>query len=991
MDAIATYIPQDRRRALARGVSLPEHATGAVLFADISGFTPLAESLTEALGPRRGVEELTRRLNEVYAGLIAEVDRYGGSVIGFAGDAITCWFDESDGDASRRAMACALALQDAMRQFAAIALPNGTTTVLALKSTVASGPVRRFVVGDPQIQLVDALVGATVVRTAAAEHLANRGEVLIDSATAETLGASVQVAEWRADPEIHDRFAVIKSLQTPVAPSPWPEVSQPLADDLLRPWLLRPIYERELSGQGAFLTEFRPAVALFLRFEGLDYERDDAGPQLDAFIRCTQSVLEYYEGTLLQLTIGDKGSYLYAPFGAPTAHEDDTRRAVKAALELQTAATDLGFLAPVQIGISRGTMRSGVYGSATRRIYGVMGDDVNLAARLMSQAMPGEVLVSGRVQSVIATEFSTDPRPPIRLKGKAEPLPVYAITGARQHRAIRLQEPTYSLPMIGRQRELSLIEDKMLMALQGQGQIIGITAEAGLGKSRLVAEVIRLARRNNFAGYGGTCQSDGVNTSYLVWRSIWNAFFDLDPATPLRKQIRVLEGAIEDLAPERVEALPLLGTVLDLRLPENDFTGGLEPKDRKAALEALLRDCLKFAAHEAGEDHGGLLFVLEDLHWIDPASHDLLEHLARASEKLPVLIVLTYRSPELQRLPALRIESLPYFTKISLTELSAGEAEQAIRAKLAQLFPERGGAVPPALIERITAQAQGNPFYVEELLNYLHDRGLDPRDPATWNTLDWPSSLHSLILSRLDRLTAHQQLSLKVASIIGRQFGFNHLSGYYPALGSPEPLKADLEELSRLSLTPLISSEPELVYLFKHVVTREVAYESLAYATRATLHEQYARYLETQIATGTIHESSVLDVLAYHYENSENLPKKREYLRRAGEAAQGAYANAAALDYYERLLPLLTEARERIAIQLKMGAVLELIGRWAEAEAQYREALTQAEQAHNPAGQARSQQALGGLCRQRGDYDAALAWLEQAKKGWVTLDDRAPP
>jgi tetratricopeptide (TPR) repeat protein len=130
-------------------------------------------------------------------------------------------------------------------------------------------------------------------------------------------------------------------------------------------------------------------------------------------------------------------------------------------------------------------------------------------------------------------------------------------------------------------------------------------------------------------------------------------------------------------------------------------------------------------------------------------------------------------------------------------------------------------------------------------------------------------------------------------------------------------------------------------------------------------------------------------VLAYHYENSENLPKKREYLRRAGEAAQAAYANAAALDYYERLLPLLTEASERVAIQLRMGAVLELTGRWSEAEAQYREALIQAEQAHNPAGQARSQQALGGLCRQRGDYDAALAWLEQAEKGWVTLNDRA--
>jgi adenylate cyclase len=996
MDTIATYLPQDRRDVLARGETLPDRMTGAALFADISGFTQLTESLTEALGPRRGAEELTRRLNEVYAALIREVEREHGSVIGFAGDAITCWFDASDGDASRRAVTCAMALQEAMKQFATVSLPDGSTTALAVKTAVASGPTRRFVVGDPAIQLIDTLAGTTIQRTATAEHLAGRGEVLIDSSTVEALGDSIKIVEWREDSETHECFAVVKELSmTSNQLSVTVEQSLPITDnsslitpEQLRPWLLPAVYEREQSGQGAFLTEFRPAVALFLRFTGVDYDHDTARQQLDTFIRRVQGVLARYEGTLLQLTIGDKGSYLYAPFGALTAHEDDARRAVKAALELQAAAAELSFLAPVQIGISRGTLRAGVYGSSTRRIYGVMGDEVNLAARLMQIAAPGEILITERVRQSEGEHFSVEPRAPLRMRGKAEPLPVFAVTGTQQRRAIRLQEPTYALPMIGRQQELTLIEEKMTLALQGHGQIVGIIAEAGMGKSRLMAEVIRLARRRKFTGYGGTCQSDGVNTSYLVWHSIWNAFFDLDSAMPVRKQIRALEGEIEDLAPERLGALPLLGAVLGLSIPDDDFTRALEPKDRKSALEALLVDCLRSAAREAGEDGNALLFVLDDLHWIDQPSHDLLEELARASANLPVLIMLAYRTPELQRLQAPRVEALPHFTRIVLEELSVAQSDQAIRAKLAHLFPERRGAVPSVLIERITTQAQGNPFYVEELLNYLRDRGLDPRDPAALDRIELPASLHSLILSRLDRLTARQQLTLKVASIIGRHFGFDHLHGYYPTLGEPGLLKADLDTLATLDLTILETTEPELAYLFKHVVTRDVAYESLAYSTRATLHEQYARYLEKLLETRHAPALS-LDLLAYHYDRSENLPKKREYLQRAGEAAQAVYANATALDYYERLLPLLTEASERIAIQLKVGAVLELIGRWAEAEAQYQEALTQAEQTGNPAAQAQCQQALGMLYRQRGDYDAALAWLEQAQKGWVTLDDRS--
>jgi predicted ATPase/class 3 adenylate cyclase len=829
-------------------------------------------------------------------------------------------------------------MQQAMRALAAVRLPDGGSIALALKVAVASGPARRFVVGDPAIQYLEALAGATVARVQTAEHLAHPGEIVVDDATAAALGDALRVAEWRADESTGARFAIIE--ESSVKHKEWRN-DAPIIGDLsqflilnsqferLRPWLLPPIYDRLRAGLGEFLTELRPAVAMFLRFGGIDYDADDAGARLDAYIRWVQGVLAAYEGLLLQLTIGDKGSYFYAAFGAPSAHEDDARRAALAALELRAPPPELAFIASAQIGISQGTLRAGAYGGATRRTYGVLGDDVNLAARLMQRAAPGEVLISDRVRQALAGDralrrddvFVLEALPLARLKGLPDPVPVFRLAGARDQ-TVRLAEPAHALPLVGRAAELALLAEKLDLALRGQGQVIGVTGEAGLGKSRLVGEAIRLARRRGLRAFGGACQSYGVNSSYLVWGPIWQGFFGLDAEAPERRQIQMLETAVVNMAPERRQALPLLGPLLGLAIEENEFTRALEPQHRQSALHALLLDCLRTAARAATEDGAGLLFVLEDLHWVDPASHDLLELIARATVDAPLLIVLAYRPPELLRLQTPRVEALEHFTRVELAALTADESTQVIHAKLAQLLPARRGAAPPALVAQVTARAQGNPFYIEELLHYLHDRGIDPLDEAALGALDLPVSLHTLILSRIDQLSERQRATLKVASVIGRLFHFAWLHGAYPELGKVAPLRADLDELARLELTPLDTPEPELAYLFKHIITQEVAYTSLAGQARARLHEQLAHYLERLDA------EKYLDLLTYHYDQSANMPKKRAYLRRAGEAAAARYANTAALDYLNRALDLApdSDAAERYALLLAREKVHDLLG-----------------------------------------------------------------
>jgi class 3 adenylate cyclase len=283
------YLPQDRLRILAQGETLPNRTSGSALFADISGFTALTESLRETLGARQGAEELSKRLGAAYSSLIAEVEKYGGSVIGFAGDAMICWFDKQmmNKDSSLRAAACAFGMQASIPAF-----PE-----LGLKVAITTGDARRFVVGDPEIQKLDTLAGATVARTAVGEQLADKGDVLVDEETAQALGAAVVVTEWREDSESKERFAVVEQrsgvdeYETPTSDL------QPLPPDVLKSWVHNIVFEREISGQSAFLTEFRPCVALFVRFTGIDYDSDSAQAELNTFIQQAQKIAEYYEGT----------------------------------------------------------------------------------------------------------------------------------------------------------------------------------------------------------------------------------------------------------------------------------------------------------------------------------------------------------------------------------------------------------------------------------------------------------------------------------------------------------------------------------------------------------------------------------------------------------------------------------------------------------------------------------------------------------------------
>jgi class 3 adenylate cyclase/tetratricopeptide (TPR) repeat protein len=964
------YIPRDRRWALHAGHALPDRVTGAALFADISGFTPLTEALAGELGPQRGAEELTANIGRVFHAVIGELDAFDGNVIYFAGDAITCWLDGDDGT---RACAAAIGMQEAIARTGTITTPGGSTVQLEMKVAIAVGSARRFVVGDPDIQLIDVLAGRLMDTLAAAEHHAGRGEIVLDQSAVASLGGRAVLGESREDEATERTIRVLRGLHVDVEPEPGHQ-PPPLPDDLVRSWLLPAVYDRMRTGRGEFLAELRPAIPVFLRFGGIDFDRhDDAITKLDDFVRAAQRVLNGYGGNVLQLTLGDKGAYLYGVFGSPLAHEDDAARAAAAALELRdlertTAARG------IQIGMTHGSLRSGTYGHAMRRTFVCLGDAVNLAARLMAAAPPGHVYVAGPLREAAGEAFIWERLPDRKVKGKSDPIEVWSLKGSLERASRR--KTRFELGLVGRRRELAALEATLDVAVGGHGRVVGIAAEAGMGKSRLVAEFVRTVRRAGHTVAFGECQSYGTKTPYFVWREIWRRLFGLEDEDGVERQVAALERWLARVDPALVARAPLLGEVVGIAIPDTSLTRTFDAKLRKTSLEDLLATCLRARAQEAP-----FVAVLEDSHWIDELSRDLLGVLVRAAASLPVLFVIAYR-PAVEPGGALGVDHLAGFSELVLDSMEPEEIAALTRSKMAQLLGE-DAVVSDALVELVAARSDGNPFYVEELLNFVVAQGIDPADTAAMASVRVPESLQALVLSRIDAAAEGPRRTMKVASVVGRVFPAPMLPGSYEELGTLDTVLGDLDALRAIDLVGL-DREAEQVWMFKHAVTQEVAYESLPFALRADLHGRVGDYIErTEPDPGR-----VVQLLEHHYWRSDREAKKREYLARAAEQAQDAYANAAAVVYLERLLPLV-DGTERVDAMLRLAKVLQLTGDLAGAESLLGTARDLAVSLADTARTARCDHALAETARRLGRFGDATDRLGLALQGFTAVDDGA--
>jgi predicted ATPase/class 3 adenylate cyclase len=948
-------------------IATPEPAEAVVLFADVVGFTPMSEALARA--GSYGTEELTRILNGWFDAMVDCISHHGGSVTEFGGDALTAVFgyDHRTRRATvRRAVQCALDMQATTASFQAVATRAGTFG-LAMKAGLAAGPLLHAIVGEPAVRLESVLAGKALDLAAAAEHHAASGEVVVDGKLLED-GLGIEVAERRG------RWCVVGGLRrraSPVRSTPGEDVDDGVARRLV-PFLHPVIAERLRSGRRDLVNEHRKVTVAFLGLPASGAGDQPGVAALQAFLAAAVRVISRYDGHLHQVTTGNSGGLLIVSFGAPVSHEDDEERAVHCCLELLKLPGG-----PLRAGIATGFVYCGEIGSDTRRTYTVIGDSVNLAARLLQAARPGQLLVDEATSQQVSQTTIQDRLEPVTVKGKAEPVCVWAIHAARDRARTHPGKPAPASPLLGREQQVATLETLTEQVLAGSGQVVCLTGAAGIGKTRLGAEAARIAVRLGLAVYGGACRSHGTASSYLVWRSVWRDLFELDTSLPIHEQQAQLTATVASHDGGSGRRAPLLAPVLNLPMADSKLTAALDPQTRDELLRFLLLDCLRHRA--AG---GPLLLVLEDCHWIDPASQALLEFLAHNLADQPVLLMATARGTAASS-PLAPLSQLPWCTEIRLGELATAHAEQIVEQRLRHRYGAEA-VIAPDVVRRLADRGEGNPFYLEELVSFVHARDIDPRNSRSIATIDLPDSLHRLVMARIDQLDDGEQATIKVASVIGRRFLARWISRAYPAVGSPDEVARHLERLDELDLTPRYATVPELEYSFRHAITQEVAYQSLTFQMREGLHERIGQLIEGAYPDRLAQH---VDVLAYHYGRSRRADKQQVWFRAAGDAAKSAFANEAAVDYYERLLPLLSKDQTG-EVLVELGSVWQLIGRWEDAEQAYRRAMEVAREAGDRRVLAASQRELGYLFVYTRSYAMAVSWLSRATEEFERLRDQ---
>jgi class 3 adenylate cyclase/tetratricopeptide (TPR) repeat protein len=664
------------------------------------------------------------------------------------------------------------------------------------------------------------------------------------------------------------------------------------------------ISEQILAVRGAIEGERKQVSVLFCDIVASSALAAQLGPEefhlvIDRFFRAALAEVHRYEGTVNQFL----GDGFMALFGAPIAHEDHARRAVLTALGIAARAE-----VKVRIGINSGLVVVGTIGDDLRVDYTAFGDTTVLAARLQAAAAPGEVLVSQRTAGLVRGYFELDEAAPVRVKERTvRPVRVMGM-GAR---TARITAGDVLSPFTGRDHELAELRRALEIAAGGEGQVVGLAGDPGLGKSRLALEFRRLAEPDTTV-LEGRCLSYGASIAYLP-------LFEL-----VRNGCGITVAESPSLTGTKIE-LEIKSLELDVSLahylqhafglPTGD--AGLAAVDPQA-LRARTFDALRqLLVAEAGRRP--LVVLIEDLHWIDQTSEDFLMEFTGELPTVPILLLATYRpgySPPWT--------GRSFSTQLALRPLSATASEEIV----ASILADAGEAA--AIAER----GEGNPFFLEELARAS-------RDQATGEVgMSVPETVQQVLAARIDQLTADQKAALQVAAVLGREFSLE-LAG--EVWDRDVSLEARLQELKGVEFLWERHGALERIFVFKHALTREVAYDGMLEARRRQLHGRAGDALEHSEASQRFEHC---ELLAYHHSRGTDPARAIPYLAVAGNRARDRYANEEAIAAYRQAIGLIEQlAGDRRpdvygAICENLGVVLVRLSRYDEAIDAYRKGLT---------------------------------------------------
>jgi predicted ATPase/class 3 adenylate cyclase len=610
-----------------------------------------------------------------------------------------------------------------------------------------------------------------------------------------------------------------------------------------------------------------------------------------------------YEGIVARLL----GDGLLAFFGAPIAHEDDPQRAALAALEIievirpygEKVKDQWGIDFNVRIGINTGLVVVGTVGSDLRLEYTAMGDAINMAARMEQNAAPGRVLVAEPTYKLIAPLFDFEAVEDLHVKGKDKPVKAFYLLGRKEEPGRLRGIEGLSAPLIGRESQMQDLWEAIEELTEGRGQVVSVIGEAGLGKSRLVTEFrqnLEEKHPGRVTWLEGRTQSYETLTPYALFSNLFKGYFGIEPRQSDQARYERVENQLRPLFGERsVDMAAFFGTMLGLNLDKEaaNRINYLEPPQVRDILFANVAKLVeRLAAQQA------TVLYMDDLHWADPVSMDLLGSLLPLIERAPLMIIAAYRpwkeEPSWNFHKRAGREHLERHRVISLQPL-AGTETRALIANLLHIED-----LPEDVRQKILEKSEGNPFFVEETIRSLLDSGLVIREAGHWRAtgeiggIQIPDTLSGVITARLDRLDENSKHVVQAAAVLGREFRTEILADIIEA---NESLETSLAELQQRELVNERGRIPERAFIFKHGLTQEAAYNSMLLSNRRELHRRAAEALIR-------YDPEAAGDIARHLVEARQEVRAVPYLLLAGEKAARAYATEGAIGYYSRVLDL---------------------------------------------------------------------------------------
>ena len=677
-------------------------------------------------------------------------------------------------------------------------------------------------------------------------------------------------------------------------------------------YLPRDLAQKILAQKGKIEGERKQVTVMFCDMAGFTSLTEKLGSErmysiMDKVYEILIHQVHDYEGTVNELT----GDGIMALFGAPIALEDGPQRSIRSALAIHQEINKFSNqfnvekeMSPIEmrIGINTGQVIVGTLGNDLRVEFKAVGDTVNLASRMEGLAEPGTTYVTEETYRLTRDLFHFQPLGIKKVKGKEEPISVYKVLSLKEEvyrPRVGSERQIYS-EMVGRESELNRLELQVMKAINGEGSVVNIIGEAGVGKSRLVAELKKREVVQKVALLEGRAISMGRNLSYYPIIDCLKQWAQIRADDREAAALAKLEAAVLTLFPEDVgEMVPFIATVMGMNLWGRyaERVKGIEG----AALEKLILKNVRELLIRATE-RIPLVIVTEDLQWADTSSIELLESLFLLAENHGILFINVFRPGHKETGDRITVnvkQKLPgCYVEIVLNPLDERMSETLISNML------KVGGLHHTVIRQIVERAGGNPFFIEEVVRSFIDEGVIVVKNGVFQVaekigrINIPNSINDVLMARIDRLEEKTRNLVKVASVIGRNFFHRILS---EVASEVEDIGGRLSYLTDIQLIRERTSMGEVEYLFNHALAQEAAYESLLPTRRRDLHLKVAQSIE-KIFNEKLHE--FYGMLAYHYSRAEDQQKTEEYLVKAGEEALRSAASDEALHFYEEALEL---------------------------------------------------------------------------------------